>query len=134
MIEASLYEHLKDTAAVAAIVAARVYPAVAPQAAAMPAISYLLTNRQEEEDLDGGIGLWKATVQVSCWAATYQAAKELAEAVGEALDDHEGPMGAAEVTTVDDCRRIGELDLVIPPAGDDGRYHVPLDFEITYLE
>lgn len=133
-LKASLYERLKDDAAVAVLCGSRVYPAVVPQGAAMPAVSFLLVSRQEQDELEGGIGVWEATVQVSCWGDTYDEADQLADAVRDCLQDFSGSMGIEEVTVIDDCRQIGETDLVIPPAGDDGRYHVPLDFEITYQE
>jgi hypothetical protein len=90
MIETTLYSVLKADPTVAALVVSggvtRIYPLEVPQDVVMPAVVYQRIASAPEVTLDGDAGLDAVRVQVSCWAATYAGAKELAAAVRAAVN------------------------------------------------
>jgi hypothetical protein len=90
MIETTLYAVLKADPAVAALVVSggetRIYPLEVPQDVAMPAVVYQRIASAPEVTLAGDVGLDAVRIQVSCWAATYSVAKELAAAVRAAVN------------------------------------------------
>lgn len=93
MIETGLYEFLRDAATVNAIVSGRVYPVYLPQSPIYPAITFQRISGPRVRSLTGPSNLAHPRIQVDCWAATYNAAKELADAVRIAIDGYSGAMG-----------------------------------------
>jgi hypothetical protein len=76
-LEANLYENLKNDSGVAALVADRIYVAIAPQEAIMPAIIFHIISTVPENGLSGFLGLDKVRVQVDAWAKTYKEARNI---------------------------------------------------------
>jgi hypothetical protein len=110
-IEEALYAHLTANAGVLALVSTRVYPLVIPQDIALPAIAYQRISGPRELAHDGPTGMARARIQITCQAATYTAAKAVAEAVRLALDGFRGPVAAnSEVLVVEIAALANELD------------------------
>jgi hypothetical protein len=84
--EARVYTVLTTTAAITAIVGARVYPVVAKQAAALPQLVYRRVSTDRVSSFAGESHLEFVRVQVDCQASTHLAAKNLAHAVLDAMD------------------------------------------------
>jgi len=76
------------------------------------------------------VGYVTTRVQVSCWASTYSAAKDVAEQVRDALQSYSGTMGGAGGVTVLDANCVSEMDIYEDEAK---VYHVPVDVMITHL-
>lgn len=78
---------LRGDAAVAAIVAQRVYPGAAPQAGTLPDMIVIRTGEDEAYTLDGSTGAPETRIIVACRAKTYAEADALARAAVAALKD-----------------------------------------------
>lgn len=85
VIEEAMVTRLLADATVAAAVGTRIYPVAAPQGATMPHIVYQRISGPRVHSHDGS-DLAHPRFQFACNAATYAAAKALANAVREELD------------------------------------------------
>lgn len=103
-IETGLRTHLINNAAVAALVGSRVYPMRLPQGFVLPAISYQRISGPRQYDSVGATGRVHSRFQVNCWAETYAGARDLANKVRLALNDHRGVLG--------DKSNVGSIELV----------------------
>lgn len=79
--ETSLYSALSGDAGVTAIVAGRVYPDVAPQGSALPAIVFERTQTDYLNTIHGTAIAQKASLEVWCMAETRAQAEALCNAV-----------------------------------------------------
>lgn len=97
----ALYTKLTGTAAIAALVVARVYPLMLPPTVTLPAISYTEVSgpRVTTHDEASG-GLAHKRYQVDSWATTYSGAKALSKQVRVALNGFSGAVshGADSLT------------------------------------
>ena len=81
----ALYARLTADAAVSAVVGTRVYWVNRPQDSALPAIRLQTVSDPREQHLKDYTGARQTRVQADCFAATYGAARQLAEKVVTAL-------------------------------------------------
>lgn len=79
--EQSLYDALRVSAAVTAVVAQRIYLDVIPQNEALPAIAFVRTGTEFLNTIHGAVLRTRATVEVWCVASTRTAAESLASVV-----------------------------------------------------
>ena len=80
--EAALKTHLQTDASISALVADRIHPMLLPQGSALPAMTYQEVADEPQTDLSGTDGdMVRYRTQIICWAASYTAAKALAELV-----------------------------------------------------
>ncbi len=132
-IEADLRTFLLADAGVAAIVAARVYSAPAPQDAAMPFVTYQKLTGERVRSLTGPSGLALPSYQIDCWSddqqlgGSYSQAKALAQAVRRALDGYIGRWSGLDV-------RISLLDERDSPEDVARALHVTQDYRIWHQE
>lgn len=127
-MEEGLYSLLTGDAGVSALVSTRVYPLAVPQQVDLPAVAYQRISGPRLLAHDGPTGLAEARVQVTCHAATYIAAKGLADAVRAAVDGYAGTTGGVEF------ERIGIESEVDGYAETYERATVRLDLTVCYLE
>ncbi len=97
-IQAALFYHLTNAAAVAALVSTRVYPRIAPPDAALPNIVYRKVSRNQkrahsDQPGSGQKHLVYRRIQIDCTATSADGADALAKAVRQALDSFQGVMG-----------------------------------------
>lgn len=85
-IEQALYWKLANTTAISTLVGTRIYPVNAPPDADSLYIVYEKVSGPRVEIMGGKSGLANPTFQISGWASTYAAAKELGEQIRLALD------------------------------------------------
>lgn len=83
-IAATVQALLADSG-IGSIVAARVWPVIAPQVAELPNVIVYMVSEDDEMLLRGTAGFPEARVSVECRAATFTAANALGEAVKTAL-------------------------------------------------
>ncbi len=80
--EADLKSHLQGASAVSALVADRIHPQVLPEGSTLPAVTYTAVFGTPQNSLDGFTStIVNYSVQIDCWAATFDAAAALALAV-----------------------------------------------------
>jgi hypothetical protein len=128
-IEQAFRQALTGNAGVAAIVAQRVYPMIAPSTAAKPFIVYTVINKQPLVALSGPVATTQASFEVDCVAATYLGSKSLAAAVRSALDSWTGGTSP----TVTNCVVDKDVDtLEFPQSGEELTYHVVQDYSVWY--
>lgn len=81
----ALFARLTDDAGVSAIVGTAVHPVIVPQTAALPYIRYQVVTDPRPEHLKGYDGARRTLVQIDCFASSYGASRELAQACVDAL-------------------------------------------------
>ena len=130
-IEKALVNILQNDAAVANVVAARIYPETMPQGASLPVIIYHIISGAWDITMDGEMNLARSRFQFDQWAAEYKQARELSDAVRAALDGYSGTVGTVEIEAI---RLLDEDDLFadLPDVEGLRRSGKRLDFEIWY--
>lgn len=84
--ESDLKAHLQ-VAAIADIVADRIYPVLRQQGKTVPAMTYVLIGPDAQNNLDGiDASLRQYRVQIDCWSQTYDKAAELSLAVRDRMN------------------------------------------------
>lgn len=101
MIEQAVYARLAGDAAVAALVAARIYPSILPQNPTLPAISYSRVSRSDPYSLSGRSDLRHIVLEINAWAETYAGSKALAQAIEDAMDADGLDIKAVQITDQD---------------------------------
>jgi hypothetical protein len=124
-IEAAIRQYLLSQPATTNLIADRLYPMVLPQPPTLPSVTYSRVSRSGVRDLTG-VAYWVSRFQFSCWAERYSEAKNVAQAVRQALEDYVGTMGVFRIIG---SGSVNEIDLSEP---DTGLYHVPVDVLITH--
>jgi hypothetical protein len=89
-IAAALRAHLLGDTAIAALVAARVYPLRLPQKPVLPAIVLTQISSHRSKHLRGAEALARARYQVDAWAATFDAADALGTLCRRRLNGYAG--------------------------------------------
>ncbi|WP_254509887.1 tail completion protein gp17 [Anatilimnocola floriformis] len=131
MIRSSLRQYLATN--LANLVGSRIFPLVLPQSAARPAITYARTTGGHDHNLKQATGSAIPVFELDCWADSYEAADQLAEAVRQKMQGFSGTMGSVSVRAVilDD-----EVDAFEVPSdgSDNGIYRISLKYRIRYDE
>ena len=126
--------YLKANAAIRAIIQDRIYAQNLPQKSAaggfnpLPAVVYSQISGQRPSTMEGAAGLNKGRYQFSCMAMDYKTAKQLSQAVRQALNRISGAIGG---TVTLDSSLISERDLYNSVALE---FRTDLDFEIWHRE
>jgi len=115
-----------ESPAVTAMIGARFTPEPLPQQSVLPACTYQRVSQRIPDE----IPFPTVRIQVTCWAATRNAARDLAEAVKKAVRlTGEGWKGQRHGMAIKYMKPENDLDLIHP---DTGRHTVPIDFKVTY--
>jgi len=136
-LEQSLQNRATTDSTISSLVSTRVYPEAAPQAATLPYVVYSRVSTIRYPHITGPSGVVAARMQFDVIAATYAAAKPIADAIRLRFDGYRGTMGTSPNTTV--VRNVtleNEMDgLAVPVSGNaPDKYRVILDFMFTYNE
>lgn len=91
--EKLLADRLQADPAVAAIIAGRVYPVIAPASAGLPFATWRRQAVQREQTLSGPLRMPTVTLAVDLYAETYEAVRQLADACRACLDGWGGAVG-----------------------------------------
>lgn len=100
ILEESLFSFLSSDTAVAALVADRIYGAIAPQTAPLPRIVYKREDSNRTQTLCKTDSKVRAIMILECYDKTYKGAKQLAKVVRQTLTDFSGDMAGTRVSTV----------------------------------
>jgi hypothetical protein len=107
-VESQVYTAVQGNGAVQAIVSDRVYPAKAPAGAALPYVTFQRVSTTGDQTHGEVSGLDRASLQFSCWAATYVAAHDLAVAVRASLENQ--TLGSGAKAIFEDAGDLPSLD------------------------
>lgn len=112
---------------------ARIYGISLPQEPVYPAITYRLINSERIESVHSDPGYAKARIQVTCWDATYQGVKALAEQVRLALERYGSAVTGTVIAgvTVYDIHMGSQADVFEPELR---AYAVATDFNVLHAE
>lgn len=118
---------------VAALVAERVHPVMAPGKPTLPFIVYRRVGIQRSQALGGPMGLPRLTLEFNIYGATYDSARQVADAVRACLD---GYGGSLENTTVEQTSLESESDDFVSLAGAElpAVYAVTQNYDVWYQE
>ena len=126
-----VYHLLADVSAITAIIGAgNIYSAQIKQGATYPAIMVETISNVSLSDKDGN-NMFRAMVQVNCYAQSYAPANNLNRLVKAAIDRYSGLIHGTSILQIDfeDWR-----DLTISNAEYQGLHHISADYIIHYLE
>jgi len=98
-IEKAIYS-LLTTNGVSDLVSTRVYPLILPQPATFPAVTYQRITGDWGITMDGAHNYAEEVFQINTWAATYDGARTLADAVRKVLDNHSGTTGSVYIHVI----------------------------------
>ncbi len=126
-IETELVTRIEDDAGVGAEAGDRIHALQMPQNPTLPAIVYRRISGIRFPHLGGVSGWAQGRFQIDCWAESYGAAKDTADAVRASLDGFTGTLTTIKAT----IRIDNEFDL-----REDGTelYRVSQDYIIGYRE
>lgn len=99
-IEEALRTALAADATLAAIVAARIYPVVAPQGTVTAYVTYEKVAGNPHHDHGGAGSLRWARISYMCHAPTYSQAKAAAAAIRSALDGYRGTLSGVSIGSI----------------------------------
>jgi hypothetical protein len=128
MIEHALRTILVNNDGVKNLVNDRIYYNIAPQGTTIPYIVFFKIAGPREHSHDGKSGLAHPRFQFSVFADTYLKAKQITQAIQNALDCFTGEI---EDTAIKSCLYINEVDMYDAQAG---LNHVASDYEIYHRE
>lgn len=111
--ERHVYMKLAGSPTVARLAGFQIYPIAVPKTGAtMPLIAYRRVNILRESQLSGPMFQPVVSLQISCWALSYDVVRELADEVRLTLDGHTGTLAGV---TISDMRLVSEVDDYIDP-------------------
>jgi hypothetical protein len=111
--EKHIFQRLATTPAVARLVGFQIFPIAVPKNATMPFAVYRRNNIIREATLSGPVFSPTMNLQISSWAMTYEAARELANEIRVALDGYTGTLCGV---TIGDVRLVSEADDYLDPS------------------
>lgn len=135
-IETAITKALEDEGTITAIIGTspvRLYPLIAEQGAALPYIVYQQISGVRDYTMDGPTGYVDSRYQITCWAATYGAAKRLFEAVRKFFNGFHATVLGRKIQYV---AFENEMDRIAKTPGVDviDAYGKQIDIKITFDE
>ena len=119
--------------ALARLLGFRVYPIVAPVSASLPFVIYQRAVIERNQTLSLPVGVPRVSVQVDTYAATYEQAREIADALRANLDGWTGSAYGVDVKHIAlDTERDGFVQLdgsELPPV-----YQITQTFDVSWQE
>lgn len=110
-IEQALYALLTTDTGVSALIGTRLYPLTIAQDVALPAAAYQRISGPRKHAHDGPLSVAEGRFQFTCQAATYAAAKSVANAIRQALDGYNGAVTVGEDSLeIEGSFLVNELD------------------------
>lgn len=115
--EAVLRSALVGNAGFLALAGSRVYPLLAPKTAALPFVAYRRSGIERTQTIGGPVGTPRVRVEFGVYATTYEAARDVADAMRKVLDGYKGTVDNTEVKYValddesDDFVQLAGADL-----------------------
>lgn len=114
MSEPNFYEFLRSVSGVQSLIASRIYPDKLPQNPTLPAVVTQKVGGTRQVTNCGTHGLVLGSFQLDVYGLTRAAARQVADAIFDAMKDDVGLMGA---TIVKQCTLTTDFDSVDPEPG-----------------
>lgn len=131
--EQVLKHRIESSAVTAQLLGFRVYPIVAPVSAALPFAVYQRSVIERNQTLSVPVGVPRVSVQLDTYAATYEEARQIADALRANLDGWSGSAYGVDVKHVAlESERDGFVQLdgsELPPV-----YQVTQTFDVAWQE
>jgi hypothetical protein len=131
--EQVLKHRIETTPALVRLLGFRTYPVLAPMSAALPFVTYQRAIIERNQTLTVPVGVPRVSVEMSTYAATYEAAREVADGLRSALDGFRGSAYGVDVEHVAlDSERDGFVQLdgsELPPV-----YQITQTFDVAWQE
>jgi hypothetical protein len=131
--EQVLKHRIETTPVLARLLGYRTYPVLAPMSAALPFVTYQRSLIERNQTLNLPVGVPRVSVEMATYAATYEAAREVADALRSALDGWSGSAYGVEVKHVAlETERDGFVQLdgsELPPV-----YQITQTFDVAWQE
>jgi len=131
--EAVLRAALIGNATFSGLVGVRVYPVVAPSSAGLPFVTWRRVAIRRQQTLGAPMGMPVTSVEYSIYGATYEQAREVADAMRAVLDGYGGSANNTEVKQTsleqesDDFVTLAGAEL--PPA-----YQITQQYDVFWIE
>lgn len=123
---------LVGSTAVTSIVGTRIYPVLAPASAPLPLVTWRRSGITRSQTLGNPMGVPQVSVEYQIFAATYETAREVADAMRLILDGYGGTVDNVEVKQV---ALTDESDDLVPQEGaETSLYSVRQQYEIWWQE
>lgn len=131
--EAVLRSALVGSTAVTTLIGTRVYPVIAPATAPLPLVTWRRTGITRSQTLGAPLGVPQVSVEYQIYAATYEAAREIADAMRVILD---GYGGTVDNTIVKQTSLDNESDEFVQLQGSDlpAVYQITQTYEVWWQE
>lgn len=113
--EQFLFWRLTNHTSVSTLVGTRVYPVIAPMGTPLPLVVYQRTNVSREQSLAGPVGAPVVSIQLTSYATSYTACKQIAQGIRLAVD---GWTGTTQSVTITRTSLESENDGVTVPTDD----------------
>lgn len=120
-----IYNLLKDSAPVGALIGNKIYPGIIPADVTYPAAAYSELQQQYDESKDGPIPTGNHSFDVDIYAKNYTSAQSVANAIKAALDWYSGTVNSIEVERV---RMLDQQDM--PYVEEKELFHIIQTFAI----
>jgi hypothetical protein len=132
---AEIYEgfvaYLEAYAGLTALISTRIYPEELPQGCTLPAVVYILVSDVKDHFLTGQATLEQPIYQLSVFASTKTAAKNVANQLKTALCDYHGTMSSIVVQKIELQNEMHSLETT--PDGTTRVFSIDLEFHISYI-
>lgn len=129
-----LRQRLKTEPGVRALCAGRVEWLRRPQGGSLPAVTLQVITAPRGQTMTGPDRTVAARVQIDCWATSYEAAFNLAQAVDLALRDLTGPPFISGWSLIDEGEAVEDLAAPKGPAGATAVHRNRRDYRVLYRE
>jgi len=100
MIAPAIYSLLKNNAAIAALVVARIYPGTIIQGDAYPSIYFNVTSANGDHTKNGPAAFHFIDVSITCLDNLYKDCETLADLIRVALDGYEGTVETIKIENI----------------------------------
>lgn len=119
-----IFSLLSNDAAVSAIVANRIFPAITSKAAKLPFVTYDVINITPNDTKTGASKVDELDVEIVCHAETYSGASDLADASRAALDRSNVTLPAVTIDSIQ--FQTGDVEFTDQPR----KFMVVLEFKV----
>ena len=131
--EQAVKHRIETSPVLARLVGFRVFPIIAPVSAQLPFILYQRSTIERNQTLSVPAGVPRVSMQIDTYAATYEEAREIADALRANLDGWTGSAYGVEVKHIAlDTERDGFVQLdgsELPPV-----YQINQTFDVSWQE
>ncbi len=125
-VEKDIRTYMLTRTAITDLISTRIYAQKLPEAATFPSLVYNRISSTRNYSHSGDSNMTSPRIQYSCFAETYEEAKDLAEQI---VSEMSGFKGTAGSSTIYSTFVENELDLIDPESK---LYFIPVDLMITY--